>query len=66
MSPTWGRPSNLHHATKGELAIDLVQYLHRRGRIPDLAAAHTQRTTRHSDSLTSYRQQVLAETQTST
>lgn len=56
-------PESLHHATKPELAIDLVQYLHRRGRIPDLAAAHAQRTTRHSDSLTGYRQRVLAETQ---
>lgn len=54
---------NLPHTTKIELSQALVQHLDRRQRLPDLATADTQRTSGHSESLASYRQQVLAETQ---
>lgn len=56
-------PESLHHETKPELALDLVQYLHRRGRIPDLETEHHKYRASRRDTLAAYRRRVLEETQ---
>lgn len=56
-------PETLRHQTKTELALDLVQYLHRRNRIDDLDTAYKESQTQRSDTLKAYTEHLLAETE---